>query len=74
MSSETAVRYVCRDGDVLDWICWHHYGQQAGAVELVLRANPGLSAMGAVLPAGHVINLPALPKPATTVRPVRLWD
>ncbi|EDP61513.1 hypothetical protein BAL199_13785 [alpha proteobacterium BAL199] len=23
----TAVRYLTRDGDMLDWICWRHYGR-----------------------------------------------
>ena len=62
------------DGDVLDKICRDHYGPAAYNVEAVYQANPGLAALGPVLPAGILITLPqqagAVPK-----RPViRLWD
>lgn len=67
------VSYVSRDGDMLDWICWRHYGTSDGAVELVLNANPGLALQPAVLTAGVTMVLPELPTPSQ--RPtVRLWD
>ena len=68
------MRYRTKDGDMLDWICWRHYGQQAGAVEAVLKANPGLSEAGPLLPAGLVIELPELPQPNQSIDTVRLWD
>ncbi len=68
------MQYRTRDGDMLDWICWRHYGRQAGAVEAVLEVNPGLSDAGPILPAGLVIALPELPQPGQTVDTVRLWD
>ena len=68
------VRYRTRDGDSLDAICWRHYGRQAGAVEAVLEANPGLSDIGPVLPTGFVIGLPDLPQPAQEIETVSLWD
>lgn len=68
------VRYRTRDGDSLDAICWRHYGRQAGAVEAVLEANPGLSEVGPVLPAGFVIGLPELPQRAREIETVSLWD
>ena len=68
------MRYIARDGDVLDRICWLHYGQQGGAVEVVLAANPGLSGAGPILAAGRVIELPELPEPAQEIHTVRLWD
>ena len=37
------------DGDVLDEVCWRHYGREE-AVPAVLAANPGLTAAHAVLP------------------------
>lgn len=66
-------RYRTREGDVLDWICWKHYGAQAGAVEAVLEANTNLAEHGEVLPAGLEIVLPDLVLPETE-RLIRLWD
>ncbi len=70
-----AARYVTVDGDVLDHICWRHYGQEWTVTEVVLSANPGLADHGAGLPAGIVIHLPAFATPATPVRARRrLFD
>lgn len=62
-----------RDGDMIDLICWLHYGRRAGVVEAVLGANPGLSDLPPMLPAGTIIMLPAAP---AEVLPVlqKLWD
>nr|VFJ68701.1 MAG: P2-like prophage tail protein X [Candidatus Kentron sp. DK] len=69
-----ALQYRTKNGDVLDYLCWKHYGQQAGAVERVLEANRGLAGYGPVLPAGILITLPSLPEPVQEVRSIRLWD
>ncbi len=53
-------KYLTKNGDTLDYICWKHYGQQSGAVEQVLEANPGLADAGTILTAGTVIELPDL--------------
>lgn len=45
-------RYRTKENDMLDWICWKHYGFQSGAVEIVLTANPELAEWGSFLPAG----------------------
>lgn len=66
--------YRTRQGDTLDYICWRHYGQQSGAVEAVLLANPGLADAGPVMPLDTVIVLPELAKPASELQPIRLWD
>jgi phage tail protein X len=68
------MQYRTKDGDMLDAICWAHYSQQAGAVEAVLEANPGLADEGTVFSAGVVIELPVLPEPSQTIQTVRLWD
>ena len=52
--------YTTVDGDMLDAICFRHYGNLNGTVERVLNANPGLCEQPAVLPAGLVIELPVL--------------
>lgn len=65
--------YRCKQGDVLDDIVWRHYGRQAGAVEAVLEANPGLAAAGPTLPLGHVIELPDLAATDPVQTTTRLW-
>lgn len=66
--------YITRDGDMVDWICWHYYGEQSGAVEAVYAANPWLSNYGPQLPPGLTIVLPTIPKPVDTISVVKLWD
>lgn len=67
------MKYRTKDGDMLDRICWEYYGQQAGAVEAVLEANPGLGDKGPVFIAGLEITLPDL-APAANETTIRLWD
>jgi phage protein D/phage tail protein X len=49
------VVYTTKEGDMLDWICWKHYGTTA-VVETILVANPTLTDYK--LPAGTSVNLP----------------
>jgi len=67
------VRYLTRDGDMVDALCMWHYGRTAGAVEAVLEANPGLADRGPVLAAGVVVVLPDLPAPDPE-QGLSLWD
>jgi len=69
-----ALTYRTKEGDMLDHLCWKHYGQQAGAVERVLEENRGLAGYGPVLPAGILIMLPSLPEPVREITTIRLWD
>lgn len=62
-----------RQGDTVDLICYRHYGHTAGVTEAVLAANPGLADLGATLPIGTPVRLPA--PPTASIRPtVKLWD
>jgi len=65
--------YRTRDGDMLDNICWRHYGRQSGAVEPVLAANPGLADLGTTYATGVLIDLPNMAV-ETVSGPVRLWN
>lgn len=60
-------------GETVDALCWRHYGRTLGMTEAVLNANPGLAALGLVLPQGMLVVMPSLPqaqpKPIT-----QLWD
>lgn len=66
--------YLTSQGDMLDEICWRYYGQQSGAIEAVLEANPGLSDLGEVLPVNVSIILPDLVEAEADEQPIRLWD
>jgi phage tail protein X len=59
---------------MLDAICYRYYGEQVGAVELVLEANQNLSRQPELLPAGLLITLPDLPKATKDITPIRLWQ
>jgi phage tail protein X len=65
---------ITRAGDMLDLICWRHYGSHPGTAEAVLAANYGLSEQPPVLPPGLTITLPVLPQPRAAPPAVRLWD
>ena len=45
-----------------------------GTVETVLAANPGLEALGPVLPPGTRVTLPAIEPPTQVLDVVRLWS
>ena len=66
--------YRTKEGDVVDAVCRRYYGREAGAVEAVLEANPGLAELGPMLPAGALVTLPGLPRPLETIETVKLWD
>lgn len=53
------------EGITLDLLLWRRYGVRGQAlVEAALRLNPGLAALGPVLPLGIAVKIPELP-PAT---------
>ena len=66
--------YRTKDNDTLDAICHSYYGSSSGYVEVVLEANRGLAAHGAVLSAGIIILLPYLPELKPHQSTLRLWD
>lgn len=68
------MQYVCRQGDVLDDIAWRQYGANGwDVVNTVLAANPGLAERGPLMPAGLVIELPVIERPAPVRKGVSLW-
>ncbi len=61
-------------GDTVDSLCWRHYRQTAGITEAVLELNPGLAALGPILPEGHAVTLPdQAPTPAPRAL-IQLWN
>lgn len=68
----TTVRAM--QGDTVDLICARHLGQTAGVTEATYRLNPGLAALGPVLPLGTPVVLPAPSTTQPTAKPLQLWD
>lgn len=67
------MRYLTQQGETLDLICHHYYGETSGFVEQVLEANPAL-ANHVVLPAGILVELPDLIKEQAPEEEISLWD
>ncbi|MEZ9525730.1 tail protein X [Enterovibrio norvegicus] len=67
-----ATIYRTREGDVLDAICFHHYGRES-AVTDVMNANPGLAEKGPILPSGLSITMPEVSAPVVK-KGSSLWD
>lgn len=67
---------TARDGDTLDALVWRERGLGPADLPAVLTANPGIAALGPILPKGRVVTLPTITAPATAVRTdvVNLWD
>lgn len=67
-----ATTYRTREGDVLDYICWKHYGTTS-VLEKVLDANMNLAEYGTIFPSGVIIKLPEI-SIQTEVEAESLWD
>lgn len=69
-------KYITRQGDTVDLICYLHYGtERDGTVEAVLEANTGLADYGTVLPLGITIDLPVVETTETNNNTIiNLWD
>jgi phage tail protein X len=65
--------YTSVDGDIVDLICYRHYGRTSGVVELVLELNRHLENYEAVLPQGVRILLPIIDDPKTKQK-TKLWQ
>ncbi|NWD28421.1 tail protein X [Pseudomonas reactans] len=65
---------ICRtsDGDLLDTLCYQHYGHLNGTVEAVLAANRLLADEPQPLRTGLLITFPEPPE--TVGQQVQLWD
>lgn len=64
-----------QQGDTLDALLWRERGLTVTDAVKVLEANPGLADLGAVLPLGTPVTVPAIAAPASRTIPlVQLWD
>jgi len=66
---------VAGDGVSVDLLIWREYRRaMPGLVEAVLDKNPGLAALGPILPVGTLVKLPLVkPAPVAELAVVRLW-
>lgn len=67
------MQVVSHQGDSLDALCQRHLGSTA-MVEAVLDANPGLAALGPILPMGSRVTLPDTAAARTDSSIIQLWD
>lgn len=67
------MRVIALQGDTVDLLCMRHLGRTAGITEAVLDQNPGLAALGPVLPMGTAVYLPDT-APAAPQTLHQLWD
>lgn len=63
-----------KQGDTLDGLIWRERGLGPADFDRVFALNPGIAAIGTVLPLGTLITVPdAAPAPAL-LETVNLWD
>ncbi len=69
-------RLTAKAGDKLDLLLWREAGLGPNDLARVLDANPGLAALGPILPLGTVVIVPASPETSTArVLPlIQLWS
>lgn len=67
------MKVQAQQGDTVDSLCWRHLGSTA-AVEQVLDMNPGLAALGPVLPIGTPVDLPDQAPATENKNLIQLWD
>ncbi|WP_185998225.1 tail protein X [Novosphingobium aerophilum] len=67
---------IAMQGDTLDMICWRVLGTTEGeVVEQAYALNPGLAALGTILPEGRTITLPDPPAAAAVaLDTINAWD
>lgn len=63
-----------QQGDTVDMLCLRHLGTTAGVTEATYALNPGLAALGPVLPLGRRVTLPDPPTAPTAPKTISLWD
>lgn len=66
--------YTTLEGDTVDLIAWRVRKQTANVTEQIFDLNPGLAALGPVLPAGVVVKVPPPPAKKSVRNVPRIWS
>ncbi|MBN9052348.1 MAG: tail protein X [Rhizobiales bacterium] len=66
--------YITRSGQTVDLVCRDFYGRTRSTTEIVLDANPGIGALGPVLPIGTVLFMPDIDTRPAARKLVKLWE
>ena len=65
--------YITTQGDTVDLIAFNRFGGSSGPTESILDVNPGLAALGPILPEGLTIRIP-VPVKKDRAQSTRLWS
>ena len=65
------VTYITKEGDVLDWICWKHYGT-ISVLEKVMETNSKIT--DERLAAGIEVKLPYIETAKKNKGEIKLWN
>jgi phage tail protein X len=68
------MQVIAHQGDTVDALCQRHLGATATVTEQVLEMNPGLAALGAILPMGTRVELPDQAPARNNNTHIQLWD
>lgn len=69
------VRAFAQAGETVDLICWRMLGRTQGVAEQVLELNPGLAALGPMLPENTAVILPDTAAATPVLREtIQLWS
>lgn len=63
-----------RDGETVYAVVWRAVAGDAATVEAVLAANPGLSALGPILPHSTPVTIPVSAVAPARADLLQLWD
>lgn len=66
--------YTTKAGQTVDLVCQDFYGRTRDVTEAVLDANPGIAALGPVLPIGTVLVMPDIDTRPVSRPLVSLWE
>lgn len=69
-----ATTYTTKQNEMVDMICHRHYGRTRDVTEAVLDANPGLAALGPILPFATRVTLPVIAEQTKRKPLVGLYD
>ncbi|MCD1264086.1 phage tail protein [Shinella sumterensis] len=66
--------YITKAGQTVDLVCRDFYGRTRSTTEIVLDANPGIGALGPVLPIGTALVLPDIDTRPAARELVKIWE